>query len=761
MLRYTLSGETTMKEYVDLVLRKANKRIDKETLFSKVEALIQKEDSSYELTEEDKDEIESVLEAGLDSYDYYVTPYGRYTLLSKTSYRKGKFRGNRVGEGNVTHFFTIHDKHGKPVTVEEKYKISKENTNGAIDGDYVLVDVFKDGKSARVEAVLSRRLDKITGTVVKVGNSFFLKPLDKKKQFVVISLEGQHIEGSIVTAKLLEQKSDNYYTGKVVDVFRARDDIHQDASLEAYKCGMPEGFSEKSLQQLETIPEEVEPEDKIGRLDLTSWDIISIDGKDTKDKDDCISYKKLPNGNTLVAVHIAHTPRYAPTGSPLHKDAFRKGNSYYYSGTVEPQYPSKISDGVCSLHEGVERLTKSILMEIDPSGTVVSRSLVPTVIKSRKSMTYEDVNKILDEGIVPKGYEEYVEPLTAMENLSTILWKRRRDRGAIEFEQLEPYFIYDKNGEPIDIGYRERGSAQSLIEEFMLLANVNVGEILTEAGIPCVYRIHGIPSLERLEAFLKLLDAVGYPFYYKASEIIERKELMQQLAYHVSCTGHLSDMLTTRLIECMSHASYSTELSEHYGTGFDIYVHFTSPIRRLADDTLSRIIDDCYFEQDPVKKEKAIAYWKEHAPEYAKQASEMEKVAEDVERSTFAMDTAKYMKKFVGKTFEATIVSLNSDTIEIQLDNLLLGRIRVSSLPGNYVYNKDTFTLLPFDEGPPFYLGDRIKVRLTSSNVDAKKVDFAFLEKLSENRIKDPSNSNEKVKSKARDELFKKNFKGN
>ncbi len=743
-----------MKQYVDFVFKKEKKPIEMEKLFQRVEQLIQKEDSSYQMSEEDKQEIEEIVFRGVEKLEYYRTPSNRFTSLLKTSFRKGRFHGNRLGDGVVVSLISYTNREGKQIVKEEKYTVSKEDGAGAIDGDYVLVDIHRNGSSARVERILDRNVENITGEVVRVGNSFFVRPLDKKKQGLTIALEGQYIEGDIVSVSLVDQRSDNFYIGKIVREFKHKDDPHEDALLEAFKCGMPEGFSEESLKQLDTIPMSVSEEEKVGRYDFTSWEIFSIDGADTKDKDDCISYQLLPNGNVLLGVHIADTPHYVPTNSPIHKDAFRKGTSYYFGGCVEPQLPRKLSNGICSLNDGVDRLTKSILIEYDSYGNVVSRSLVPSVIRSSKGMTYDCVNQILKTGEVPAQYEPYEGTLKAMAQLSKKLRKRRINNGAIEFNRPEIKFLYDEDGKAIGVKHRVQDVSENLIEEFMLAANVNVGEILTENGIPCVYRVHDVPNIDRLTEFLRLLEAVGYPFDASAEDICSDKHLLQELADHVSKTGHLQTMLMTNLIRCLSHAGYSPNNIGHYGTGFEIYLHFTSPIRRLADDTISRIIDDCYFEKDPNKKQTAIKKWKVKVQEFASQASKMEKVEEQVEKNVHYMDTAVYLQSFVGQEFEGTIISLGNNGITIQLDNLLEGRIRTKSLPGKYAYNPETFTLLSLDGFDSYYVGDRLKMRLTATDKDSKTVDFVALEKVKENRIMDPHNTNQYVKSKAKDALY-------
>ncbi len=743
-----------MNKYIDIVLKKAKKPLDLEKIYQKVELLIQEEDSSYQLSDSDRFDILEILSSGVEKLDYYRTPSGKYTSIMKTSFRKGRFHGNNIGEGFVTTVSSSLNHMDQYVYHEKKYSISSNDVNHAIDGDRVLIEVMKDGKSAKVLKILDRNLENIVGEVVCIGNSCFLKPLDKKKQGIMISLNEKYEVGTIASVKLVDERAENYYIGKVTRVFQHKGDPHEASYLEAFKAGMPEGFSEASMQQLDTIPDRVLARDKAGRVDFTKWNIFSMDGKNTQDKDDCIYFQLLENGNVLVGVFIADPPHYIPTNSPLHKDAIRKGNSYYFEGCVEAQYPKKISDGVCSLHDGVERVVKAIVMEYTPEGKLVRRELVPGVIHSKKGMVYEEANLVLEQNIVPPGYENYASVLVEMSKFAEILRQERLRHGAIEIEQYDPSFIRDENGK-LKIRTRVAGKAENLNREFMLAANHNVGEILTENGVPCVYRIHGYPNKDRLKEFLRLLDCLGFPFGYTVDEVCADKFLMQQLSDFIATTGDLAPMLTSRFIQCMSRAEYSANNIGHYGTGFDIYIHFTSPIRRLADDTISRIIDDCIFEKDPEKKKAAIQKWSILVPELALQATKMERVADNVARNIFYRDSAEYLSEFIGETFEGTVIEIGNNGLTVQLDNLLEGRIRTRTLPGNYIYNPTTFTLLSLDNQDNYYVGDRLKLRLVETNPTMKTVDFIALEKIRENRIEDINGTNTQMKKKTMEKIMK------
>ncbi len=747
-----------MKECIDFILKKEKKPVDLERIFKRIENFKKTENLDYEISEDEKNEVIKILEDGIKKYEYYMTPNGNFTLFTKTSFRIGRFHGNRIGEGTVFTKTSYVSKDGKRNVKNEKFYINREECNNAIDGDLVLIDI--GGKSPSVSKILNRSITNVVGEVTKEGKKYFVKPIDKKKKQLTIELKEEIEEGSVVSVSLNEEKDNNYYIGKIMRKFEHANSSYADALLEAFKSGMPEGFSEESLKQLDSIPDVVLEKDKENRIDLTDMEIFSIDGEDTKDKDDCISLNILENGNYLLGVHIADVAYYVKEGTFLDKDAFRKGNSYYFGGLVEPQLPTKLSNGICSLNENVERLTKSIFIEFNKNGDVVSRKLVPSYIKSRASLTYEKVNKLFNEEDID-GYLPYKETLQNMKELSSILRKKRLcEDGAIIFNKPEIKFIHDSNGNPIDVTLRYEDDASILIEEFMLQANMGVAEILTEKGIPCVYRIHDEPNRERLEEFMKLLDVMNMPFQFDARDILDDKEKLQALAVHIKINGNksVSPMLNTNLVKCMSHAAYNTNNIGHYGIGSKIYCHFTSPIRRIADLAISRIIDECYFETNSVKKKTNIEKWKEKADDYASQATKMERVAEEVEKNVLYMETAKYLNNFIGEEFEGTIITVSDKGISVQLDNLLEGKIRTRNLDGEYTCNPLTYTLVSMNNSGNYYIGDRLKMRLDSTSIDTKSVDFIVLEKIKENTIKDKHHSNQYVKMRWQEEKIKKAY---
>lgn len=747
-----------MKDYIDYILKKEKKPVEIEKIYKRIKDRKEKINPNYSLSNEDIEEINRILNKGIEKYEYYKTPHGKYTLLSRTSFRKGNFRGNRIGGGTVICNTTYIRKDGSRVNQEEKFIIEKENCNNAVDGDVVLIDTGGNGNKPSVINIISRNIGNIVGEVTKIGPVTYVKPIDKKKQLLTIELDEEIEDGSIVSVTLTEVDEDklkekiklntNHYMGKISRVFMQEEGPNHDALLEAFKLGMPQGFSEESLKQAKLMPTSVREKEKLHRKDFTEINVFAIDGADTKDRDDAVSLKILPNGNYELSVHIADVAHYVKEGTPIDIDAFRKGTSYYYAGLVNPQLPVELSNGICSLNENVIRLTKTIIIEYDKDGNVVRRELVPSYINSRKSLTYENVNKVL-QGENVAGYMSFKENLQEMKELAYALRKKRTYAGAVIFNRPEVRFKHDEIGKPVEVNLRYEQAAEMIIEEFMLAANNNVAEILRENNIPLVYRIHDVPSRERLRDFLSLLKAVNMPFEFNEDDIIKDKEILQMLIIHINKNKLLSPMLNANLVRCMSHASYNTINIGHYGTGYEVYCHFTSPIRRLADLANSRIIDECFFEENSYIRERNIKKWNALANDYALQGSLMEKLEEDVEKNVLYMETARYLSNYIGQEFEGTIVTLSDKGICVQLDNLLEGRVRSRYLDGDYVYNPNTFTLVSVNGKSNYYVGDRLRLKLIDASADTKTVDFKVLEKIKENNIKDKHHSNQYVKTKS------------
>lgn len=750
-----------MKHYIELVLKKEKKPASYDKIIRKIEELKSNElGKDVFLSDLEKEEVLKLLNEGVSSLEFYRTPSNNYTLLSKTSFRKGRFYGDKAGAGRVSVVSSYVDRDGKLVVKEEKVGITKDRVNGAIDGDFVLIDLGGKNDGPRVERILDRNLDYIPGEVYRIANSYYVKPVDKRKQGITIALNGAAIEGERVLVRLTDSSSDSFYTGEVVKTFNHKDDPNEDILWEAFKHGVDSGFSNESLEQLEHIPSEITDKDKIGREDLTDWEIFTIDGSDTKDMDDAISCTVNEKGNYVLGVHITDVASIIPFNSALDKDAFSKGNSYYLGGTVIPMFPHKISNGVGSLNPYVDRLTISCIVEISPEGEIINYRLSPTVINSKLKMTYEDVNEILKNGNIPEGYEEHVDTLRRMSKLALVLRKRRLNRGAVEFERRELKTGYNEDGH-VDLGVRYQDVAENLIEEFMLVANETVDKELSRRNLPCVHRIHDVPSEEKIEAFLGFLEAINLPYNgADASTLATDRGAYQKLVEHISKVGgRLSELLTTEAIKCMSRAKYSTMNIGHYGLGKDHYCHFTSPIRRYSDLTDHRIIWDCIFNKGDISKK--VHSWSEKAPEIAERCSHTEKVADDCEREVTHMLCAEYMEGHIGEEFEGTVICVSGECLTVVLDNMIEGTVRLRDLKGDYVHSPESFSVVSLDGFDNYFVGDRLKLKLERASKVSKTIDFSVIEKLNETQVSNSREINNKVKIKGKNERTRRLFGAN
>ena len=747
-----------MKNYLELALRKEKKPASFEKIVARIEKIKSEElMQEVHLTKAEQDEVRKLLDQFVSEYEVYQTPSDNYVLLSKTSFRKGRFYGDRNGGGRVFVTTSYVDREGELVVKDEKFEISRDHTNGAIDGDFVLIDTGCKGGYNRVDKVLDRKLESIPGEVYRVGSSYFVKPVDKRKQGITIALQGEAIEGERVAVLLEQQTSDNFYIGRITRTFNHKDDPNEDILWEAFKHGVDNDFSKESIEQLDYIPSELRDTDYIGREDLTDWEIFTIDGIDTKDMDDAISCTINERGNYVVGIHITDIASIIPENSPLDQDALRKGNSFYLGGTVLPMFPHKISNGIGSLNPFVDRMTISTIVEVTPEGKIVNYRISPTVIRSQLKMNYTAVNNIFKNGVVDPDYKSHEETLNRMRKVALILRKNRLLEGSQEFDRGELGVFRDRDSKKVILKYRVQDIAENLIEEFMILGNHVVNKEMEKRGIPFIHRVHDTPSEDKITELLKLLQAVNLPFTeYGPDELATSKKAYQALTKHINESGRLSDLLCTETIKCMSRAKYSPENMGHWGLATPNYSHTTSPVRRDADLTAQRILWDCYFNTKDVEKKKQK--WAKKLPAICEQVSRQERIADDTERDVTRMLCAEYMEDHIGEEFEGIVVGISGDCLNIQLNNMMEGTVRVHDLPGTYVYSPESYSLVSLDNKDNYVIGDQLRLRLKSASKETKKIDFEVLEKLNETQIENSESLHKAAKIKARNEMARRAY---
>ena len=636
-----------------------------------------------------------------------------YILMQNTkSLKCGTLRVNRSGNGFVD------------VSNGPDIFIKSEHLNGAINNDFVEIDfsTHKGNEDAFVIKILKRNLDNLVGEIIKVKNKLIFKADDEKLDLIIkLTKESsrQLVEGHKVLVRTIKQLGKKEYLGEVVKIIGHKNDPGVDIVSIALRHGIEIDFNEAVINELKSIPNSVLPEEKKGRTDLTDELIFTIDGDDTKDIDDAISVSKN-NENYILGVHIADVSHYVLMGTALYDAAFSRGTSSYLADTVIPMIPHQLSNGICSLNPGVERLTISCVMTINPSGKVIDYNIFPSVIKSRKQMTYKNVNKILEENIIPEGYEEFSENLKLMQELSSILRSEKESRGYIDFGLDEAKIIQDENGKAIDVVKRDRGVGENLIEDFMIAANETVATHITNMDLPFIFRVHDIPNTEKIEDFKNLIKQMGYQIHTNLSKITSLtmqsilKELKDKKEFSI-----LSDML----LRSMKKAVYSTTNIGHFGLALNNYTHFTSPIRRFPDLTVHRLLRTYLFEKR-IDME-TINYNQKYLIDVATNSSEREVEAVEAERDVLAMKMAEYMEEHIGEEYIGIISGVTNFGLFVQLDNLIEGLVHISTLDGYYEYIPELLSLV--SENKRYRIGDTLKIKVVRASKENSAIDFEIV----------------------------------
>ncbi len=667
-------------------------------------------------TVEEYQELQKEMDKLVNDCLVFKTKKDKYLLLKNCpSLKIGKLSVNKKGFG-----FLILDK-------EDDIYIAKDDMNGAINDDTVLVEVTEKGlePAGKVLKIVKRDLKNIVGEVKVIKNKKFLEPDDDKINLkITLSPETSKncVDGHKIVAKLTKRIDNKNYLADCIKIIGHKDDAGIDILSIAYKYGITPDFSEETIKELDKIPEEVKAEELIGRKDLTNEIIFTIDGADTKDIDDAISLTKRDKIYTL-GVHIADVSHYVKENTSLGDDAYERGTSSYLADTVIPMLPHKLSNGICSLNEGVIRLTMSCVMDIDETGKIKNYDIFPSYIKSRKKMTYENVNEILEKNHIPEGYEPYAEILKEMHELAKILRKEKVSRGYIEFDIPEAKIIQDEYGKAVDIKRREQRSGESLIEDFMIAANETAATHISNMDLPFIYRVHDLPNTEKIEDFLNLVKALGYQIKTNIKEITPKT--MQQLLNELKDKPEFL-ILSTLLLRSMKKAEYSKTNIGHFGLASKNYTHFTSPIRRFPDLTVHRLLKKYLIEKDFSMS--TINYLENSLVEIAEHSSEREVAATNAERDVDDMKMAEYMESHIGEEYEGIISSVTSFGFFVELPNLVEGLVHISNIPGDYYeYIPELLSLVGKNTKKTYRIGDKIKVLVAGASKETAQIDFEIV----------------------------------
>ncbi len=646
----------------------------------------------------------------------YKTKKNKYILFKNCpSLKAGILSLNKKGFG----FLIIKD--------GEDIYIDKDNINGAVNDDRVLVEIINNhGKTeGRVLRVLNRDLSNLIGEIYFVDNKPFVKLEDKNKK-LDIKLDSKStnglVEGTKVIVSIIKEMSKNKYMGRVTTVIGHKDDPGVDIKLVAYKYNIYEEFSNKAMEQIDAIPNVVSDNELKGRTDLTNEVIFTIDGDDTKDIDDAISYK-FKNGLHVLGVHIADVSYYVTENSYLDKDALSRGTSSYLADSVIPMLPHKLSNGICSLNEGVVRLTQSCVMKINNEGNVVDYDIFPSFIKSRKKMTYKKVNDIIMRNIVDSSYEEFSDVLKQMNEFAHILRRNKIKRGYIDFDLDEAKIIVDEDKNVVGIEKRVREDAERMIEDFMIAANETVATHIYNMDLPFIYRVHDVPNADKIDKFLKLVSLLGYKVNGKVKDLtpVSMQKLLNQLK-----DVPQYKMLSSMLLRSMRKAVYQKDNIGHFGLGSKCYTHFTSPIRRYPDLEVHRLLRK-YLYENKIDNE-TIDYYNANLDYIAGQASEREQASVDAEREVDDMKMAEYMEKHIGEEYDGVISGVESFGLFVELENLIEGLVHVNSLKGDYYnYAEELLCLIGQNTKKRYTLGDKVRVKVVGASKEARTIDFELV----------------------------------
>ena len=567
----------------------------------------------------------------------------------------------------------------------------------------------------------------MVGTYQKNKNFGFVVPDNQrigKDIFIPIERSKGAVNGHKVLVEITDYGGDRKKPeGKVKEIIGHINDPGTDVLSIVYAQEIPLEFPEKVLRQAQRTPDEVSEADRAFRTDLRDWTIVTIDGEDAKDLDDGISLTRKGQLYQL-GVHIADVTNYVQENSALDREALKRGTSVYLADRVIPMLPHKLSNGICSLNEGKDRLALSCLMDIDEKGNVVSHQICETVIRVTRRMTYTSVKKILedhDEQEIEK-YRELVPMFEEMEQLATVLRKKRRKRGSIDFDFPETKMILNEKGVPVEIRPYERNTATKLIEDFMLIANETVAEDYFWQEIPFLYRTHDTPDPEKIQKLAAFIYNFGYSIK-NTKEEIHPKELQKLLARIEDSPEE--DLISRLTLRSLKQAKYTVECSGHFGLAAKYYCHFTSPIRRYPDLQIHRIIKENLRGKLNADR---VNHYQSILPAVADQCSKLERRADEAERETEKMKKAQYMKSHLGEEYEGVISGITTWGIYVELPNTIEGMVHVSNMWDDmYYYKEETMEMIGSQFGKVYSLGQKVKIQVLRSDPETRTIDFVFI----------------------------------
>lgn len=674
-----------------------------------------------QVPKEQKADLKAVMDALVEE--------GKVCLSKKGKYCKGEAK-------RLTGVYQAHPRGFGFVTVdnEEDIFIGEEDTGGAFQGDTVEIAIIKAPEGRRREGkvlrVVSRGVTKLVGLfrIQKDKNYGFVIP-DSQKFARDVFVPVEHAKGAVnghkVVVELTSWGDENKKPeGRIVEIIGHINDPGTDILSIVKSYDLPVEFPEKVLNQAERTADVVSEADRAGRKDLRDWQMVTIDGEDAKDLDDAVSITR-DGEHYLLGVHIADVTNYVQERSALDREALNRGTSVYLVDRVIPMLPHKLSNGICSLNAGVDRLALSCIMTVDKKGNVIDHEIAETVIRVDERMTYTSVKKILEDKDPEESrkYEKLVPMFELMEELADILRTKRHRRGSIHFDFPETKIVLDKEGQPLELKPYDRNVATKIIEDFMLLANETVAEDYYWQELPFVYRTHEAPDEEKMRKLATFINNFGYTMHIGVNEI-RPKEVQKLLT---KAEGRPEESLISRLaLRSMKQAKYTPENTGHFGLAAPYYTHFTSPIRRYPDLQIHRIIKDNLRGRMNAAK---IEHYQSILPEVAKHSSETERRAEEAERETVKLKKVEYMAERIGETFEGVVSGITKWGIYVELLNTVEGLVHVANMyDDHYDYYEDRCEMVGEHTGKVYKLGQKVYVRVIGTDRLSRTIDFEIID---------------------------------
>ena len=657
-----------------------------------------------------------------DEYIIGHTAKGKYDLLKRLNRFIGSLDLKDSGFG-----FVITDE------LEKDIFIPKKMTLNALNRDTVLVELTTglDNPEGRIIEVVKRNTTYLVGTLKQRGNNYIVYPDNFKANLIAIIDKNQLNNAKVndkVKVYLTKYQSDGRCSGEIVSVIGKKGDPGIDVTMLLEESMLRTTFPQDVLLESNSIPQSIKKEDYPDYRDLSSELIFTIDGDDAKDFDDAVGIKQLSNGNYELGVYIADVSSYVKPGSLIDEEALKRYFSIYLPDRVVPMLPFALSNGICSLNPNELRLTMACVMEISPKGDVVSADIFKAIIESKYRFTYNFVNKVFenDELSINKIDSELVESLQKMRELAKILSKNRYSRGSLDFDTKEAKILLNKDGSVQDIEVINRGISENLIEEFMIKANETVAEAMEYQLLPCIYRVHEEPVLEKLEAFNKVASRLGYHLNLKKGEVHPRalQQILEESSNELQGT-----IINNLLLRSMAKAKYYDTNLGHYGLASKAYTHFTSPIRRYPDLLVHRLLKDLYLEQKQLNNETILEKYDKIISEVSKESSEIEKRIERLERDADDMKKCEYLARYLDVPFKGVISSVTKWGFYVELENTIEGLVSPLNMGvKKYYFDEDLLCWHDNKYQKVYQIGDIIEVIPVAVSKERREIDFIVKE---------------------------------